>query len=95
MYEDTPADLAGVKRGDIISSIDGQKLTKDNYLDLYYQETATFDFSDWTGEEFVPNGKQVSLTAQREELNPVVYSDVIESGGTRTGYLVYAQFTYG
>ena len=43
----SPADDSGILRGDIIYTIDGNLLTKDNYRDLYYQTTASFGFADW------------------------------------------------
>ena len=46
---DSPAADSGVKRGDVIISIDGQGLTADNYFDLYYQTTATSSLAVLTG----------------------------------------------
>ncbi len=92
---DSPAADSGVKRGDVIISIDGQGLTADNYFDLYYQTTATFEFGGFDGERILHNGRTVELTAIELNQNPVIHSEVIEYEGTRVGYLVYTQFTYG
>ena len=43
-----------------------------------------------------PNGKYISLTkTEKFQSNPIQLSKVIESGGTKVGYLMYNQFTQG
>ncbi len=91
----TPAADSGIQRGDIILTIDGQTLTQNNYFSLYYQTTATFGFGEWDGSSINPNGKEITLTASVQRLNPVLYDEVIEYQGKKIGYLVYTQFTYG
>jgi len=91
----SPAANSGIMRGDIIYTIDGQLLTKDNYRDLYYQTTANFGFADWDGNAMVPNNTEISLTAIELNQNPVVYDEVIDYQGQKIGYLVYTQFTTG
>jgi len=91
----TPAADSGIARGDIILTIDGQTLTKENYYSLYYQTTATFGFGEWDGNSISPNGKEITLTATTIGLNPVQYHTVIDYQGQRIGYLVYTQFTKG
>ncbi len=92
---DSPAADSGIARGDIIYTVDGAILTKDNYRDLYYQTTATFGFADWDGVALVPNGTEISLTAIELNQNPVIYDEVIDYQGQKIGYLVYTQFTIG
>jgi carboxyl-terminal processing protease len=91
----TPAADSGIQRGDIILTIDGQTLTQDNYYSLYYQTTATFGFGEWDGSSINPNGREITLNASVQRLNPVLYDEVIEYQGKKIGYLVYTQFTYG
>ncbi len=91
----SPAADAGVQRGDVIISIDGESLDRNNYFDLYYQTTATFEFGGFDGENVVHNGRSVELTAIELNQNPVIHSEVIDYEGTRIGYLVYTQFTTG
>jgi len=91
----TPAADSGIQRGDIILTIDGQTLTQDNYYSLYYQNTATFGFGEWDGNSINANGKEITLNASVQRLNPVLYDEVIEYQGEKIGYLVYTQFTYG
>jgi carboxyl-terminal processing protease len=91
----SPAASAGILRGDIIITIDGQTLDRDNYYDLYNKVTATFGFGDWNGSDVVPNGRNVELTAIELNQNPVIHSEVIHNNGHVIGYFVYTQFTSG
>jgi C-terminal processing protease CtpA/Prc len=91
----TPAADSGIARGDIILTIDGQILTKNNYFDLYFQNTATFGFGEWDGNSINPNGKEITLTATVRGLNPVLYHEIIEYQNQKIGYLVYTQFAKG
>jgi carboxyl-terminal processing protease len=92
---DSPAADSGIARGDIIFTIDGKLLNIDNYQPLYYQNTASFGFADWNGNELVPNGTEISLTAIELNQDPIIYDDVIEYEGSKIGYFVYTQFTGG
>lgn len=91
----SPASEAGVKRGDIIITIDGQDLNKDNYYTLYGQTTASFGFADWDGTELIPKGEDISLTTIELSKNPIVHNEIIEYQGKKVGYMVYTQFTTG
>ncbi len=91
----SPAAEAGVERGDIIISIDDTSLNGENYFDLYYQTTATYQFGRWNGSEVVATGEEVTLTAIELNQNPIVYSEVIDYEGSKVGYFVYTQFTKG
>jgi carboxyl-terminal processing protease len=92
---DSPAEDSAIQRGDIILTIDGQSLTTENYYPLFFQNTATFEFGDWDGSQVVSNGRKVTLSAIEFSQNPVVHSEVIDYQGTKIGYLVFTQFTYG
>lgn len=92
---DSPAEDSSITRGDIIMTIDGQTITSENIYDLYYQTTATFGFGTWNGTKMVGDGRQIELTAIELNQNPVVYHEVIDYQGSKTGYLVYTQFTSG
>lgn len=91
----TPAADSGIVRGDIILTIDGQTLTKDNYYKLYYQNTATFGFGEWDGKDITPKGREITLTATTMGLNPVQYHKIIDYQDRLIGYLVYTQFAKG
>ena len=92
---DSPAADSGIARGDIIYTIDGTILSKDNYIDLYYQTTASFGFANWNGSAMVPNGTEISLTAIELNQNSVIFDEVIDYQGQKIGYLVYTHFFPG
>ena len=91
----SPAEDAGIKRGDLIVAIDGQSITIDNYYELYSQATATYEFGEWNGDTVLASGRKITLTAIDLNQNPVVHSEIIDFQGKKIGYLVYTQFTAG
>jgi len=91
----TQAADSGIVRGDIIITIDGKSLNKDNYFDLYYQTTSTFGFGTWNGVDVVPNGKEITLSATELNLNPFVHHEIIDYQGYKIGYCVYTSFVPG
>ncbi|MDR3251906.1 MAG: hypothetical protein LBT42_09635 [Tannerella sp.] len=93
-YPGTPADKAGIERGDIIVKIDGQDITEDNYLDLYYSTSVSVTkgiYNRETGSISV-SGTTVSLNAVEMYQNPINKDTVIVKGANRIGYLCYTDF---
>ena len=91
----TPAAAAGIKRGDMFISINGQKLTTSNYSTLLNSSTATFGLADINSSgALVSNGKTVTMSLADINENPVFLDRVITTtNGTKVGYLVYNSFT--
>ncbi|MDE0535655.1 S41 family peptidase [Tenacibaculum sp. L6] len=90
--ENSPADLAGFKRGDIINAINGTVMTVSNYetvLDGYYQETSEFSFTEKDGQTFKEN-KTISQAVVSD--NPVHSTNIIDVDGTKVGYILYNGF---
>lgn len=86
----SPADIAGIKRGDIFISIDSQTLNINNYRDLLYGRDA-FEIS-FADNNFVLNNITLSLTAVEVHENPIHHTKIIESEGKKIGYLLYNGF---
>jgi carboxyl-terminal processing protease len=93
--KDSPAGEAGIVRGEIITDINGEVLTINNYRDLFYAENVLLKFADYTDGNFVANGKEVSLTAVVIEENPVLHHEIINFEGKEIGYIVYTGFSSG
>lgn len=92
----SPADEAGIQRGDIITEIDGHVIDIDNYADLFYDtETGNFTFADYADGAIVPNGIEITLTAEEIDSNPVLHYEIINWVDKDIGYIVYTHFTEG
>ena len=87
-YEGGPAQKAELRRGDIILSIDGQEMTKDNYValagKLYEGGSVTLGLL---------GGRSISLDAVQMYENPVQLALTFENGGKKYGYLHFTNFT--
>ncbi len=92
----SPAQKAGLKRGDIFSKVNGQSLTRTNYSDLLYSGTSfTFGLATVSGTTLVDTDKTISVTATTFQENPVFLDSVYTVGSKKVGYLVYNQFVPG
>lgn len=95
----SPAEAAGLKRGDIILKVNGQNLTNSNYATLLRNgDSVNFTLGNYNGNSLVAdNSKTFNLTKAEVAENPVGYSAVIDKSqyGKKIGYLVYTQFVPG
>ena len=102
VYPDSPAQQAGLKRGDIILSVNGQSLRSSNYQELLQiNGNVSYGLGSYALDQ---ETQKVSITdldsvvsVQKEvlQLDPIITTKVIETGGKRIGYLFYAQFIDG
>jgi len=91
VYPQTPASVAGIKRGDIIIEMNGSDITDSNYKDLLYSESLSITFGILEKDAIAP-GATVELNAVELNLNPVVFTNIVEHEGRKIGYLFYAQY---
>jgi len=90
----SPADLAGVQRGDIFNLVDGVQLTDANYVtNLVNKQTMTLSFAKVVSGALVPTGKTATMTAVTIQEDPVFLNKVFTVNGNNIGYLVYNGFT--
>lgn len=95
VYPDSPASKAGIKRGSMISRINGNLITESNINDYYFSLLAPQStFSLELKEDDVINGtsRTVNLASQAMYCNPIILNKVEEINGHRIGYLVYSSF---
>ncbi|REH48805.1 C-terminal processing protease CtpA/Prc [Tenacibaculum gallaicum] len=91
--ENSPASEKGLKRGDIIIGIDGQKFTADNFNTVvknYSNNTVEFILGESDG---VTEKSKVSLTKREVNDNAIQLAKVFNDiNGKKVGYLVYNGF---
>ncbi|MRR20707.1 peptidase S41, partial [bacterium] len=94
VLKDSPAEKAGLKRGDMFMTVNGEQLTDANYMTLLFTlKNYTLGLASFNGGAPAPNGKTVNLTAVLLQENPVYLDTVITINSTRIGYLLYNGFT--
>ena len=94
----SPAETAGLKRGDIIMKVNGTQLTKDNYSTLLGEsESVTFTLGSLAGTTITSTTTNISITKAVVNEDPVAFSTVIDksASGKKIGYLLYTQFVPG
>ena len=93
VLKNSPADLAGIQRGNIISKVDGVQLTGANINDLLSGDSFTLSVARVVNGVMTLTGKTASLTAVQLQENPILFSNVFTINGSKVGYLVYNGFT--
>ena len=88
----SPAEKAGLKRGDFITKVDGVELTAENYSTALSNETLKLTLGDYVGTEIVPNTKVIQVVKAEVQTDPIQHYSIIEKGPKKIGYLVYLQF---
>ncbi|CAG4999169.1 hypothetical protein DYBT9275_02169 [Dyadobacter sp. CECT 9275] len=94
----SPAEAAGLKRGDIILKINNTQLTTSNYITLLgTTETATFTLGTVSNKVITESSTTISVTKAEVSEDPVAFSTIISKPayGKTIGYLVYTQFVPG
>lgn len=94
VYAESPADIAGIKRGDVIMQIGGDYITRSNYLSRFTSiENNTASSLDLVlrrqvgGEEFTAKLAKGSYTESTVAHHEIIYID-----DRKIGYLVYTGF---
>ena len=88
----SPAEKSGLKRGDIILSINDQALTSSNYNSALQNQTLKLGLGDYNNKVFSSSGKTITVTKVLLQTNPILQDTVINWAGKKVGYLAYLQF---
>lgn len=91
---DSPADQAGLQRGDIFNRINGQELNGNNYLNLLDNETYDIGFAALDGDNLESLNESANVTAVTLQENPIHKVEVIETDNATVGYLMYNAFRF-
>ena len=91
-YPGSPAELKGIKRGDIIVGINGNKITESNYEELFYSKSITLTTGRIENNVIYDNPTRISMTAIEMYENPMHKYTIIEKGSHKIGYLCYTDY---
>ena len=91
---DSPADLAGLKRGEIFTRINGTVLTIGNYLDLLQNEDYTLTMATISNGSISEKAETKSLSSIVLQENPILKAEVLTVGDKKVGYLVLNAFRF-
>jgi C-terminal processing protease CtpA/Prc len=92
----SPAEKAGLRRGDIIEKVNGKTLTRSNYSALLFNESnMALGVSRYQNSQLVQSPQAVNITQEVIQENPVLLDSIYSIGGKKIGYLVYNQFIPG
>ena len=90
-YANSPARNAGLKRGDVVTSVNGQELTMDNYVDILTEKIYDFPETVTLG---MLEGENVQMTAVEMYADPVHVVKTLDAGGKKMGYVHFTNFTW-
>lgn len=90
----SPAEKAGIVRGDIINKVNGVQIDTLNYRTILSPQVLSLSFLEMTDAGF-SQGKTVSVTKERVQNLPVHFNTILTTGNKKVGYLVYNQFITG
>ena len=88
----SPAEKSGLKRGDIILSVDDQTVTSSNYGSVLQNQTLKLGLGAYDNKVFSSTGKTVTVTKVELQTNPILQDTVINWAGKKVGYFAYLQF---
>lgn len=91
----SPADIAGVKRGMIFTQVDQIVLTVQNYKSLLYTNlNLTYGFNDISENNIGNITQEIAITKTVLNENPIHIKKIIEFNGIKVGYLMYNSFIH-
>ena len=88
----SPAEKNGLKRGDIILSVDDQTITSSNYNSVLQNQTLRLGLGTYNNKVFSSTGKTLTVTKVELQTNPILQDTVINWAGKKVGYFAYLQF---
>ena len=102
VYPGSPADKAGLSRGDFIQKWDGKDIRISNWQEIWnammYPTTAathTVESCYVNSDNTLSNPTTKTMTCEPLELNPVLKAQVETVSGHKVGYLFYTRFDGG
>ncbi|MCQ2229663.1 MAG: S41 family peptidase [Bacteroidales bacterium] len=92
VYHNTPAELAGAKRGDIILTVNGKEQNKENYYDLFNESTTKYAAKRYNEKTQKYEDVEYTITSAEITTSPVAEHSVFETEAGKVGYLLYLDY---
>ena len=93
-YPGSPAEEAGLKRGDMILQINGKNITSESYEELFYSNSIELGLGTFQDNAFTLTGRTIKLEAKAMDEESIIMTKVFDCGGKKVGYLHYTSFTF-
>ena len=95
VYPGSPAENAGLKRGDVILKINGQALSQSNFQNLLSESGFSVTLGNVTNRGIVETNEVIDISTGNIDLDPVIHYEVKNINNEKTGYLVFVDFIAG
>ncbi len=92
VYPDSPAYLAGLRRGDRLMAVNGRDVSEPDGIGDELDFTQPGQTARLTVETLEGDVVELSLAADWVVTDPVFYYDILEVDGRRVGYLIFNDF---
>ena len=92
VYKNSAADKAGLKRGDIILSNNGNLLTEENYSHILTDETCVLQKGYIQNDTLFLSETEYSISQSTIEKEPILLDTIININHKKIGYFVYLNF---
>ena len=93
VYPESPAEKAGLKRGSVITRMDGKNIqnTNEDYQKLLSSPSLTLMVAESVAD--MNHAKELKMTSKDMYLDPVFNERVFDCGGKKVGYVFFNDFT--
>ncbi|MDE5612024.1 MAG: hypothetical protein K2I90_08420, partial [Odoribacter sp.] len=92
VYKGSPAEKAGLMRGDMIFTNNGKWLTINNYTRILTDEQVVLKTGIFSWDTLFVSKQDYALSQEILEQDPILLDTVLSVGNKKIGYLVYCQF---
>ncbi len=87
-----PAQKVGLKRGDVIITLDGKAITQNNIYDAFNSRTIELGVTKLDGDHIGEEVRTVGLRAVDMYEDPILVTKTLDVNGKKIGYLAYSGF---
>ncbi|WP_010522903.1 S41 family peptidase [Aquimarina agarivorans] len=95
IVKDSPADLAGVKRGMLFNKIDSITLERNNFSELLDRDSYSIGLAEIRNNTVFDTDDTIELNKIELTENPIAISKVLNIEDKKIGYIQYNQFVFG